>query len=74
MVVFGGVLVARRIAAADMAAYEAYPQVHPGVAGLQALFAALRARLDIANLIEVCARRLHRAPLLPSVVPQHARQ
>jgi hypothetical protein len=39
--VFGRVLVLRRIAAADVAAVEASAQVHPAVAALQALFAAL---------------------------------
>ena len=42
VVVLGGVLVLRRIAAADVAAVEAAAEMHPAVAGLQALLAALR--------------------------------
>ena len=43
-VVLGGVLVSRLVAAADVAAGKAQPQVDPAVAAAQALFAALRAR------------------------------
>ena len=39
--VCGGVLVRRVVAAADLAALEADPQMEPGVAHLQALLAAL---------------------------------
>ena len=42
MEMFGGVLVLRRVAAADVAAHEALPKVYPGVAYLEALLAALR--------------------------------
>ena len=42
VVVLGGVLVLRRIAAADMTALEAEPQVHPGVTDGQAFLATLR--------------------------------
>lgn len=41
MEVLGGVFVLGGVAAADVAALEANPQVNPGVAGLQALLAAL---------------------------------
>lgn len=40
--VFRGVLVLRRVAAADVAALEAEAEVDPAVAHLQALFAAIR--------------------------------
>ena len=40
--VLGGVLVLRRIAAADMTAFEAQPQVHPGVTHGQAFLATVR--------------------------------
>jgi hypothetical protein len=48
--VFGRVLVLRRVAAADVAAGHAEPQVDPGVADLQAVFAAIRARGDFFDL------------------------
>ena len=41
-VVLGGVLVLRRIAAADMTAFEAQPQVQPGVTDGQAFLASAR--------------------------------
>ena len=40
--VSGGVLVLRRVAAADVAAHEALPEVYPGVAYLEALLTTLR--------------------------------
>jgi len=44
------VAVFRRVAAADMAALQAHAQVHPGVAGLDAPFAALGSRLHVLNV------------------------
>ena len=41
MEMLGGVLVFRGVAAADVAALHAQAEMHPGVAHLQALFAAL---------------------------------
>ena len=55
MEVLGRVLAGRGVAAADMAARQAQPQVHPAASGLQALLASLAARGDIADLIEVAA-------------------
>ena len=55
MEVFRGVLVLRRIAAADVAAGHAEPQVDPRVANLQAVFTAVSARRDFANLIKMSA-------------------
>src|SRR4029079_1177597 len=54
-------------AAPDMAAGETQAQVHPGVAHLQALFAAVGPRLDVADLMQMRARRFrHRSLLLSS--------
>ena len=53
--VFRGVLVFRRVAAADMAAGHAEPQVNPSVADFQTVFTAVGARRDFANLIEMSA-------------------
>jgi hypothetical protein len=49
--VLGGVFVFRRIAATDMAALQAQPQVHPRVTHLQALFAALCVWGDWLDLV-----------------------
>jgi hypothetical protein len=51
--VFGGVLVLGRIAATDVAATEAQAQVDPFITHLQAFFAAVSMRFDVANLIDV---------------------
>jgi hypothetical protein len=53
MEMFGGVFVLRGIAATHMAADHTQPQVDPGVVHFQALFAAVRARLHILNLVDV---------------------
>ena len=50
---FCGVFVFRGVAAADVAAAQTQAQVHPTVAHLQTLFAALGLRLDGLDLIEV---------------------
>jgi hypothetical protein len=49
----GRMLVLGRIATSNMAANLAQSQVHPSIAHFQALFAALRVRLYILNLIQV---------------------
>src|SRR5687768_14366255 len=46
MEVFRRVPVFGRVAAADMAAGQTQPEVHPAIPGLQAILAALCARLD----------------------------
>jgi hypothetical protein len=51
------------IAAAHMAAHVAHPQMHPGVAGFQAIFAALGAGGDIMDLIQM--RTLFRHSNMP---------
>jgi len=51
-----GVTVSRIVAAPDLAAAHAQPQVNPGVAHRQTFLAAFRrARLDILNQVEVPA-------------------
>jgi hypothetical protein len=50
---FGRVLVLRRVAATDMPADQAQPQVNPRVVHLQTLFAAVCMRLHVLNLIEM---------------------
>src|SRR5579872_7073866 len=47
--VFGGMLVLRRIAAAHVPAAETFPQMDPGVAHLEAFFAALAAGFNFSN-------------------------
>src|SRR5678815_5451022 len=58
MRVLAGVLVLRGVAASDLTIGHAHPQVHPGVAELQALLAPRRQRGDVTNLIKM--RALHR--------------
>ena len=57
--VFGGMLVRRRIAASDMPANQAHPQLDPAVSCFQALFAALRVRCYVSNLVEMSASFRH---------------
>jgi hypothetical protein len=47
MLVFGG------IAAANVATFETEPQMNPGISRLQTFFAAIAARGDVANLLDV---------------------
>jgi hypothetical protein len=51
--VFGGVAIRRAIATTDMSAREAQTQVDPTGADLQAIFASLRARRHLVDLVEV---------------------
>jgi hypothetical protein len=53
MKVFGGVLVLGRITTTHMAADQTLPQVNPTIAHLEALFAAVAAGIDFANLFYV---------------------
>ena len=55
MVMPGGVPVLRRVAASDMAAAQADPEMHPGVTGREAFSAATRAGGDLLDRIEMCA-------------------
>src|ERR1051325_9003392 len=56
---FGGVAVGRAVAAADVPAGAAQPQVHPDRAALEALLAAARARRHLAHLVGVKTCRHH---------------
>src|SRR5207249_9868980 len=58
------VLVRRVVATADVPAAKAQPQMHPAVAGAQALFAAVGARRHGTNLIEMRATIHWRFPVL----------
>jgi hypothetical protein len=61
----GGVFVFRIIAAADVPADQAQPQMDPGIAHLEAFFAALAAGMNVSNFAEmfaVCSCR-HESPL-----------
>ena len=49
--VLRGVLILARVAAADVSAATAQSQMHPRIACLQTLLAAMRARRDIADLV-----------------------
>jgi hypothetical protein len=51
--VFRGVFVFRRIATADVPAYQAFPKMDPGIAHLQAFLAALAARFNLPDLSQV---------------------
>ena len=51
--VLGGVLILGGITAADVTADKTFPQVNPGIAHLEALLAALAARLHLADLFYV---------------------
>jgi hypothetical protein len=53
LMVLRGVLVLRRIAASDMAAGQAQTKVHPGVAHLEAFFAAGWS-VRLASVFVVC--------------------
>jgi hypothetical protein len=53
MKMLGGVLVFGTVAAADVAALLAEPEMDPGVAHFEAFFAAVNFRFNVANLIGV---------------------
>jgi len=60
--VFRGMFVFRRIAAANVAAAEALSQMDPGIAHLQAFFAASAARFHLSDFSQVgtdCGRTRH---------------
>jgi hypothetical protein len=68
MKVFGRVLVFGIITAANMPAYFADSQMHPGIAHAQTFLAAIRLGGYVSNLIEVCTKFLgaHGLILLPN--------
>ena len=51
--VFGGVLIFRRIAAADVTTAQTQAEVDPGIAHFQALLTSFCVRLHIMDLIEM---------------------
>ena len=55
-------LVFRAVAASDVAAAEAQPQMDPGVAHFEALFASVAAGLNVANFLGVLAGLRHGGP------------
>ena len=55
---FRGVLVLGGVAAPDVSACQAHPQMDPAVLHLQTLLAACGARFDIADLAKMGARYL----------------
>jgi hypothetical protein len=66
MKVFGGVLVLGGIATADVAAFQAEPQMDPGVADFDAVFADVDFCVRDLNFAEMSAGCRHNAPLLHS--------
>jgi hypothetical protein len=62
LVVFGGVPVLGRIAASDVTASEAKPEMNPRVAGLHAVFANMFIGLLYVDLVQVSAFTCHRPP------------
>jgi hypothetical protein len=58
MKVLGGVFVLGRVTTADVTAYQTFPQMDPGIAHPQALFAAFAAGFDLANFFHVGTSRL----------------
>jgi hypothetical protein len=61
MKMLGGVLVFGGIAAADVAAFAAKTEMHPGVAHLEAFFATPAVRLDVFDLALMSAGCTHEA-------------
>ena len=55
MEMFGCVLVLRIVTATNVTAGAAYAQVHPAIAGLQTIFAAVRGRNDVAHGLDMWA-------------------
>src|ERR1700744_221800 len=62
MKMLGCVLVGRIVAAADVAAGAADPQMQPLAAGLQAFLAAERARRDLSDASDMRAALYHLCP------------
>src|SRR5579859_6241209 len=54
MEMFGCMLILRRVAAANMTADQAQPQVDPGIATLQTLLTTLCTWRHLVNLIKMC--------------------
>jgi hypothetical protein len=55
MEVFRGVFILRRIAAANMPAFEAKAQVYPRIPSFQTILTAIRAGRDLSDMVKMCA-------------------
>lgn len=55
VIVLGCVPVLGGVATSDMAASQAQPEMDPGIAGLRAIFADMRSRLEIARQRDMAA-------------------
>lgn len=53
--VLGRMLVFAGVTAADMAAFQTDAEMHPAIAGFQAILAAVRAGGDVVNRVEMRA-------------------
>ena len=56
---FGGVLILRRVTAANMPAFETEAQVHPTITDFQAIFAPIGAWRDLSYLVEMTTLLCH---------------
>src|SRR5712672_1338087 len=72
--VLGGMLVGGIVAAADVTAAAADPQMQPLAAALEAFLATKRARRDIADAGDVSAAFCHPPPLPTAPVSRHRRE
>jgi len=54
MEVLGGMLVLRRIATANMPAFETEAQVYPRISGFQTILTAIRTGCDSSYLVKMC--------------------
>jgi hypothetical protein len=68
VIVLLGMFIFRRIAAANMATGQTHSEMNPIIAGLQTLFAAIRASRDIPSQLKMCAR-CHQFDLLSFIFP-----
>jgi hypothetical protein len=59
MKMLSSVCILRGIAAANMPANKTLAQVYPGISNFQAILAAVSARRNFSNLVEVCTIRCH---------------
>lgn len=59
VIMFGGMFVLRAVAAPNVPANQAEPQVHPLITQLQAFLAAGRGRFHIPDLLHVFASSRH---------------
>jgi hypothetical protein len=59
MEVFRGVLILRRIAAANMPAFEAKTQVYPCIPDFQTILTAIRAGRDLSDMVTMCTSCSH---------------